>query len=411
MTRINHRQPKENSPFTPGQPAPPEVFTGRAEEIEHLRRCIRQTANGKPQAVFIGGERGLGKSSLARFCESLVLQDNPLLPTDVKFISAYSTCGACRDVTDVCKVIVQNLTAEITEESRLEKARRVLGRYIDDISVPLPGFRLSVRLKRSPEDLQDLRLNAPAVVADLWRIMAEKKKGMMIILDEVNGLTTQPEFASFLKSLWEDLAAGHVPVLMMLVGLEQRLAELVQANASVGRIFERIVLQPLSKADVSQFYTKAFDRVALSATKEAVDFLAELSGGYPVMMHELGDATYWQNTDSRINLDDAMGGLVEAARRVGEKYFSPQVYQAVQSDTYRRILFHTVAETFFPGEIRRSDLSASLPPAEARNLDNFFQRMVDLGVMRRKGPGVCEYAFPMFPVYLRMEKRRQEASP
>lgn len=409
MSQGNSAQPKENSPFTPGQPAPPEVFTGRREEIQRLRRCIMQTAAGKPQAVFICGERGLGKSSLARFSEFLVIQDNALVPTDVKFMSAYSTCGACKDVTDVCKLIVQNLTADITEESRLEKARQLPGRYIDDISIPLPGFRLNVKLKRSAEDLKDLRLNMPDVVADLWRIMQERKKGVMIILDEVNGITSQADFANFIKTFWEDLGARRLPVLLILVGLEQRLADLIQANESVGRIFERILLQPLTLEDSRAFFQNAFGHVNLSMTENADLFLAELSGGFPVMMHELGDATFWENKDQQIDVADALSGSFAAARRIGEKYFSPQVYREVQSETYRRILFHTVADSVFPGEIHRRKLQASLPGEDARTLDNFFSRMVKLGVMRRKRAGVYEYTFPMFPLYLGLERMKQEA--
>jgi len=127
------------------------------------------------------------------------------------------------------------------------------------------------------------------------------------------------------------------------------------------------------------------------------------------MMHELGDATYWEDTDGNIDDEDAVSGLVEATGRVGEKYFSRQVYDAVQSDTFRRILFHTVKETYFPGEIRRRELIHSLPESAAKNVDNFFQRMADLGVMVRLKQGVYQYAYPMFPVYLRMERRKREA--
>ena len=282
--------------------------------------------------------------------------------------------------------------------------------YIEDITVPLPGFRLNVKLKRSPEELADLRLNLPDIISDLWKIMQEKKKGIMIVLDEVNGITSQPDFANFIKSVWEDLGARHVPVLLMLVGLEQRLTDLIEANESVGRIFDRILLQPLSKDDVKSFFRKAFDRVNLCATSEAEEFLANLSGGYPVMMHELGDATFWENTDDTVDKNDALIGVVAAAQRVGEKYFSTQVYREVQSDSYRRILFHTVAETAFPGEIKRSELQESLPGEDAKTLDNFFTRMVSLEVMRRKRLGVYEYTYPMFPLYPCLERKIQEAA-
>jgi hypothetical protein len=165
----------------------------------------------------------------------------------------------------------------------------------------------------------------------------------------------------------------------------------------------------MTREDSRAFFQNAFGRVNLSMAKNADLLLAELSGGFPVMMHELGDATFWENKDQQIDVADALSGSFAAARRIGEKYFSPQVYREVQSETYRRILFHTVADSVFPGEIERRKLHASLPSEDARTLDNFFSRMVKLGVMRRERAGVYEYTFPMFPLYLGLERKKQEA--
>jgi predicted ATPase len=55
------------NPFYPGQPVPVEYFTGRMKEIQRIIRAIEQVENGKPQAVFLTGEYGIGKSSLAGF--------------------------------------------------------------------------------------------------------------------------------------------------------------------------------------------------------------------------------------------------------------------------------------------------------------------------------------------------------
>jgi hypothetical protein len=409
MAIERNAQPRENSPFTPGQPAPPEIFTGRTQEIERLRRCIRQVAGNKPQAVFIGGARGLGKSSLARFCQFITEQDNPVLANEVKFLCAYNACGNCKSVLDVCQLIVQGLTAKITEEDRLARVRDFLGRYIQEVSLPMPGVHFKVRVTRNKRDLDELKLNMPGVIHGLWNVVKDKKAGLMVVLDDINGLSGQVDFANFIKSLWEEMAAQPLPILLMVVGLEERMDDLVQSHESVGRIFDRVILKPMPQEDVEQFFGTSFASVNLVIEEDAGRWLAEMSGGYPVMMHELGDATYWEDTDGRIDSDDAVSGLVEAAGRVGEKYFSRQVYDAVQSDSFRQILFHTVKDTFFPGTIRRRDLTASLPADQAKNLDNFFKRMLDLGVMVRVQQGVYRYAYPMFPVYLRMERSKQEA--
>jgi len=63
---------KSESPFFPGRPVPVEYFVGRKPEIERMvARGVRQVAGGKPISVFVEGEYGIGKSSVARYVQTL----------------------------------------------------------------------------------------------------------------------------------------------------------------------------------------------------------------------------------------------------------------------------------------------------------------------------------------------------
>ena len=57
---------KSRSPFYPGQPVSIELFVGRMKEISRIERAASQVALRKPQSVFITGEYGIGKTSLAQ---------------------------------------------------------------------------------------------------------------------------------------------------------------------------------------------------------------------------------------------------------------------------------------------------------------------------------------------------------
>ncbi|GAI98671.1 unnamed protein product, partial [marine sediment metagenome] len=63
---------KENSPFTPGSPVPVELFVGRSEQIKELIKYAKEASFGKQENIFLIGDRGVGKSSLASFLRSLV---------------------------------------------------------------------------------------------------------------------------------------------------------------------------------------------------------------------------------------------------------------------------------------------------------------------------------------------------
>lgn len=69
----------ETSPFTPGQPAPLELFVGRAPQVEALLQHARDAAGGRLKVGFLTGDRGIGKTSLARFATFLAERDHALL--------------------------------------------------------------------------------------------------------------------------------------------------------------------------------------------------------------------------------------------------------------------------------------------------------------------------------------------
>ncbi len=62
-----HIDSKGKSPFYPGQPVPIEFFIGRMKEVQRISRAIGQVELGKPQAIFLTGEYGIGKSSLSGY--------------------------------------------------------------------------------------------------------------------------------------------------------------------------------------------------------------------------------------------------------------------------------------------------------------------------------------------------------
>ena len=67
------------SPFTPGNPVPVELFVGRRAKIEEILRYVRQSLSGKQENVFLAGDRGIGKSSMASFLRYLVTTQNNML--------------------------------------------------------------------------------------------------------------------------------------------------------------------------------------------------------------------------------------------------------------------------------------------------------------------------------------------
>lgn len=374
---------KERSPFTPGVPVPVEYFVGRTAEIETLVRAIRQCAQGRNENIFLTGERGIGKSSLGRFVRSFAQKD-------FAFVGAHCYLGGEQSLESVCAQIFKRLLEELPDKSLFDRARESFGRYIKGVDL----LGLNIEFSREAADLANLRSNFLPKLRELLQRIQPEKRGLVLILDDLNGVSRIPEFANFLKSLVDEMATsdrGTLPLLLMLIGVDERMRDMALAQPSVSRIFRVVELAGMSEEESRHFFLRSFGAVGYAVEGTALQTMVEHSGGLPTMMHEIGDATFWLDQDGRIDVDDALSGSMSAAETVGRKYLGPQVYQAIRSKAYLSIL-RRIGKMPLSMDIRRSELLKLVPEGERGKLDNFLRKMRDLGVLQQ-GDERGEYRF------------------
>lgn len=377
---------KERSPFTPGRPVSVEDFIGRSHEFNLLDRALKQASTKGNENIFLTGERGIGKSSLADVLSKVAASRD-------KFISAHCYLGPARDLDEACRIIVQQLIHENATSETLDKFRDVFGQYIRSLQIGLLGVGVQIELN-DPDRFRDLRLNFIPTLQALLARVADSRKGVLLILDDINGLSSAPELALFLKSTVDSFTSlsKSFPFLLVLVGIEDRMADLTKSQPSIARIFDVVNLVPLSQEESREFFVKKFQSVGTEVEDGALLTLTRYSGGLPVLMHEVGDAVYWQDDNNRVDHKDAVAGIITASENVGRKYLKREVYQAIRSDVYHSIL-DRISKLPLDAPIRRKELLREATEAEKRNFDNFIRRMRDLGVLIPHPEHGGEYVF------------------
>jgi hypothetical protein len=127
---MNGIENKGNSPFFPDQPVPAELFVGRAAQIDHIMtRAVGQVAAGKPVYVFLEGEYGIGKTSVARFTQWLAERNHGLL-------GIYATLDRAESMDDVgAAVLKATLRSGVYNPKLGEKIREWMARFIGDQSL------------------------------------------------------------------------------------------------------------------------------------------------------------------------------------------------------------------------------------------------------------------------------------
>lgn len=379
---------KGKSPFYPGQPVPVELFVGREALIERImERGVGQVIAGKPMAFYVQGEYGIGKSSLARFTQWLASQDQQVY-------GIYAALGGARTLIDMVAIIMEaTLRSGIFEPQRLEKIKNWLAKYLGKQT--LFGFTINFEALRQDAPNFSTPFGMLGFLTELHQHLGEDEiKGLFLVLDEINGITADPQFTHFIKGMLDTnaLSPKPLPLLLMLCGIEERRREMILKHQPIERYFDVVEVFPMSREEIQEFYQKAFESVHMTIEDEALDIMATWSAGFPKIMHLIGDAAFWLDRDNHIDKDEAFAAVLAAAEEVGKKYVDQQVYKALRSAHYQAILKKIAAMDPTAMQFTKKQVSAGLTEAEKNKLTNFLTRMKKLKVIR-EGDTRGEYLF------------------
>ncbi|MEW6201646.1 MAG: ATP-binding protein [bacterium] len=359
---------KEQSPFTPGIPVPPDLFVGREEELSLITRSMKEVLNGKQKNIFITGERGIGKSSLAAYSREIAEKN-------YNFLCAYVSLGGVTQLEEMTRRIFESFVRESHGKSFFEKIKTFLKDYIREVNAM--GL-ITFRFEPDKRDLDGITRNFPQALSNLLKTAGNK--GMLIVLDDINGLSDNPNFAHFLKSFVDGIAISRttLPLLLMLSGIPERRYAMMKHQESVGRIFDVVEISRLHGPEIEKFYKKTFEKVGITIDRDALTSIIDYSSGLPTLLHEIGDAVLRVDSDNHIDKNDAVVGIFKATEIVGNKYLNRQIMDAIKSKKYKKIL-EKASEKFV---FTKTDLDKGLSGEEKKVLDNFFNRMKKIGVLK-----------------------------
>ncbi len=159
----------KESPFTPGRPVPIEYFVARFKEITRLERAVKQASSGRNENIFILGERGIGKSSLASFIRYLAEKE-------YDFISAHCFLGGVKDLEGMIRIIFQRLLQEVSDKSIFDSLKDIFDKYIKAITL----FGVGVEFTENRSKLRTLIDNFLPAIKKINETIKERKKGIML---------------------------------------------------------------------------------------------------------------------------------------------------------------------------------------------------------------------------------------
>lgn len=347
-----------------------ERFEGRKEYVSEAYNSLLSDGTN----IAIVGNRGIGKSSLARQIINIGQGDNSLLEklnifhdTELDYLTIYFACG--NSISNTNELLNRLLT---TRDCLLEwiydipSARREIDGINSGMEVGIPKV-ISVKgdtnlssetTSTSSIQTHNIETIFQNVISDLLKIKVAKD-GILIVVDEFDQIRDTSGFASYLKSL-----ATNTPGLKFcIVGVAQDIQDLMKEHQSTDRLFAGSVinLPSMNEEELTQIIKTAEQRINnhIVFEESAIRKIIELSNGHPYIVHLIGKQTFKTAfLEPKYSIDESYieSILKDIAEKATDPVLEGRYKKAVASSKQREIVIKAFASsTKGDGEILTSD--------------------------------------------------------
>lgn len=242
--------------FSPSAPVAVEsLFAGRREQL----RTLMDVVPIRGQHAIVYGERGVGKTSLARVLAAFLRVDAREAQESV--VTPYTSC----DSTDTFDSIWRKVFIDIKVVR--EGANRSAEGTAADI-LPTDGGLTPEWIRRTLES----QCEDQTIVA---------------IIDEFDCLRDADQRRLFAETI-KLLADRSVPATVILVGVSEDVPSLLAEHASVERNLVQVQMPRMSRRELLEIIHKGLDAAGMTIAEDAANEIAYLSQGLPHYTHLLG---------------------------------------------------------------------------------------------------------------------------
>ena len=343
----------------------PDRFAGRKDHVQNLTLALLS----KGTNIAIVGNRGIGKSSLARQLIYLATGRRDLLDRlDIScnhkfdFLCFYFTCGSeistCADLLERLLTTKNCLYDWIYD---VPAARKEVESFNPKLGVGIASLQANTGSESTFTSVVLAHKLDTVFTNVLLELVREKiaEDGILIVIDEFDQIKDPSGFAGLLKSL-----ATNVPaVKFCLVGVAHDLQKLIREHESADRLFAGGIVQlpPMSEAELKEIIS-----IAEAVINNTIQFdtgaraeLVKLAQGHPYMVHLIGKYALrhaFRERKSIIGRIDIQQTLSQIAERAADPVLEDRYKKAVASSPAREIVLRAFAQSRTEdGEIRTTD--------------------------------------------------------
>jgi Cdc6-like AAA superfamily ATPase len=390
--------------FTPARPiSSTEYLRGREAKLRQIDRAF----NSDGKHIFVHGDRGVGKTSLARTA-ALIHSTGGIDPPTIECARKCSPFELLRDIALRC-VPPEHLANPSTAKKTLKAGFPFLGGEVIQ----------EVRRGHIPEFTTVNE--ALAVIAFLSNI---NSKSPVIVIDEFDVIedeSTRHTFASFMKHVSDQ----EIGIRFIVCGIGDSLDEMIGSHLSTGRYLMPIQLERLSHDARWEIVSSAAKELRISVDENTNIRIGQISDGFPYYVHLIGEKLFWAIFDDAHDVVETVPNLFEIALREASSEAEPSLKAAYEKATqkynndYQQVLWAVADDSSMRRQVKdiydsyKRIMGRHYAGKEALELSKFYNRMNALrtdrhgNILRTTGAGWYEFRENRLRGYVRLVAERE----
>jgi type II secretory pathway predicted ATPase ExeA len=382
-----------DNPYTPNAGASPEVLIGRENQIGDFRVLLQRLGRGRSeQSMIVTGLRGVGKTVLLNQFREIAADSHWEV---VEFeASKYDDNRFRQAMFSQLKAALLRLSPRTRWTERGQRAAEVLSSF--GVAVDGQGtWSLSWDIPPAEglADHGDLGLDLTDVLVAIGEAAAERKQGLVLLIDEVQFLRTS-QLEALIQAIHKTVQR-KLPVTFVGAGLPQ-IAELAgDAKSYAERLFKFPKIDSLEGDDARKALTEPAAGEGAIYDSDAVDLAIEITRGYPYFIQELGYQVWTVATANRIHREDVQMAREAYDAKLDSSFFRVRLDRATPLQTaYMRAM----AE-LGPRAQKASDV-ARIMGRESTQLGPTRAELIEMGLLYTPEHGYAAFTVPDFDQFI-----------
>lgn len=283
-----------NQAFRPSAPITTlDLFSGRSSQIERVIDATMQPG----QHVILYGERGVGKTSLAKIVHQV------LANAGVKTLNSGTVnCDGTDDFSSLCHKVLREVHIQLTKAGLGFQATQVVEQFSLNNILP------------------------PQVTPDDFRVAIQRiGSEIIIIIDEVDRIQ-DPTARILLADTIKTLSDHQVNCTVILVGVADNVLQLLGAHESIDRALLQVPMPRMSVTEIDGIIRTGLGICNMSLAGDMRRYVIALSQGLPHYTHTLcyeaamNAAKRGSLHIDQIDVDSAVHTVVQAKHSVLAAY-------------------------------------------------------------------------------------------